>query len=61
MLPELAVQVTAELNAPVPRTLDEHEEVAPTLTLVGEQFADTEVIVTGVVIVMAVEADLVGS
>ena len=45
----------------MPRTVDEQEDVAPTFTLVGEQFAETEVMVTGVVMEMMVEADWVGS
>jgi hypothetical protein len=45
----------------VPKTLDEHEEVAPVLMLVGEQLTETEVIVTGVVIAIVVEADFVVS
>ena len=45
----------------MPRTVVEHKEVAPALTLAGEQFADTEVIVTGVVMPIVVEADLVAS
>ncbi len=45
----------------MPKTLDEHEEVAPVLMLVGEQLTETEVIVTGVVIAIVVEADFVVS
>ena len=44
--------MTEELKAPVPSTVDEQEEVAPAFTLVGEQLADTEVMVTGVVMAM---------
>ena len=61
MLPALAVQVTEELKAPVPSTVDEQEEVAPTLMLAGEQLAETEVTVTGVVMAIVAEADWVGS
>ena len=49
------------MKVPVPRTLDEHEDVVPAFTLVGEQLAATEVMVMGVVMAIVVEADLVGS
>jgi hypothetical protein len=61
IVPALAVHVTAELNAPVPNTLNEHEEIAPTLRLVGEQLTETEVMLTEVVIAIVVEADFVVS
>ena len=41
--------------------MEEHEEVEPALMLVGEQVAETEVTVTGVVTAMVAEADWVGS
>ena len=53
--------MTAELKAPAPSTVDEQEEVAPTFTLVGEQLAETEAMVAGVVMAMVVKADLVAS
>jgi hypothetical protein len=45
---------------PVPTTEAEQEEVAPVFTLFGEQLAETEVMVTGVLIAMVAKADLVG-
>ena len=56
IVPALAVQVTPVLKDPVPRTMDEQEVVVPMFTLVGEQFAETEVMATGVVMAMMADA-----
>ena len=61
MVPALADQVTAELKAPVPSTVDEQEDVAPAFTLLGEQATDTEVTAAGAVTLTIVQADLVES
>jgi hypothetical protein len=53
MVPALALQVTAELNAPVPATFAAQVEVPLTLTFAGVQVTATEV--TVVIPTVAVE------
>ncbi len=50
IVPALALQVTAELNAPVPATVAAQFEVPLIAMLVGVQVTATEVTVAGVVI-----------
>jgi hypothetical protein len=56
MVPALAVQVTAELYAPVPATVAAQLDEALTTTLVGVQVTETEVTVgAAVMATLAVE------
>ena len=60
MVPALAGQVAAELKAPVPSTVDEQEDVAPTFTLLGEQATATELPSSRLKMAMVAEPDTLG-
>jgi hypothetical protein len=57
MVPAVALQVTAELNAPVPATVAAQLEVPLMGMLVGVQVTATEVTVAGVVTATVAEDD----
>jgi hypothetical protein len=60
IVPEVAVHVTAGLNAPVPATVAAHAEVPLTLMPAGVQVTATEVTVAGVVIATAADEETAG-
>jgi hypothetical protein len=49
MVPPVAVQVTAVLNVPVPRTVAAHCDVCPVLMEDGDALTETEVMVNGTI------------
>jgi hypothetical protein len=61
IVPPVAVQVTAELKAPVPVTVAVQAEVCVVRMDVGEQATVTEVMAWGRTTVTAAELDLVAS
>jgi hypothetical protein len=61
IVPPVAVQVTAELYAPVPCTVAEQVDVWIVSMNAGEQTTETDVTVTGTVTVIVEEPDLVES
>jgi hypothetical protein len=61
IVPPVAAQVTAELNAPVPCTVAVQVDVCVVRMVAGEQSTETEVIVDGLVTVAVADPDLVES
>ena len=61
IVPPVAVQVTAELNAPVPSTVAAQVDVCVVRMDAEEQSTETEVIVVGAVTVTVAGPDLVMS
>jgi hypothetical protein len=52
IVPPVAVQVTAELKAPVPKTVAAHVDVCAVVIVLGEAITETDVTVTGTAVTL---------